>query len=237
MAAPNANTPNGIIFDAMVDAGLLQDGQTPNGEQYAKYSRKLIDIINFEQTQGIKLWLNVDTPVPLVAGQQTYTLTPGGDVDMTKPLRVIQAYYLDVNAIRRPLNVLAWSDWINLGQVTQEGQINSYFVNKEQTQLSVSFWLIPDVICAVGVAHLLLQVQIVNFTNLTETMNFPIEWRMFLHWALADEICTGQPETIMNRCAGKARLYKEALEGWDVEDAPTQFAPDNRYQNYTGNFR
>ncbi len=237
MTAPNSNTPNGVIYDAMGDAGLLQDGQLPSSDQYARYGRKLLDLINTEQTQGLKLWLNVDTPVPLVAGQQTYTLFPGGDVDMTKPLRVIQAYYLDVNGVRRPLNPLSWNDWLTLGQVTQEGQINSYFVNKEQTKLSVSFWLIPDAVCAAGVAHLLLQVQVTNFINLTETMNFPIEWRMFLHWGLADEICTGQPQAIMDRCAQKAQFYRDKLENWDVEDAPTQFQPDPRSQYAAGNFR
>lgn len=239
MTAPNSNTPNGIIYDAMKDSGLLQRGQEPSSEDYAEYSRKLLDIINVEQTAGLKLWLNVDTPLTLVADQATYVLGPGGDVNMVKPLRVIEAYYLLTEGlIRRPLNVLAWSDYIMLGSVGQSGQVNSYFVNKKQTELEVFFWLTPDATCASeGVAHLLLQVQVENFTNLTDTMNFPAEWRMFLHWALANEICTGQPEAIMNRCAQKYIQYKDMLEAWDVEDAPTQFTPDSRVQNYGGNFR
>lgn len=241
--APASNTPNGIITDAMVDAGLIQLGDSPSSEQLAANMRRLVDVINFEQTQGLKLWVNVDTAVTLTAGQATYTFTPSGDVDMTKPLRVLQGYYLYTSTnVRRPLTVLSWNDYLTLGQAgtlsANRGAINSYFVDKQATTLSVTFWLCPDSTEASnGTAHVLLQTKITNPTNLTETMSFPDEWRMFLRWALADDIATGQPQAIMDRCAGKAAAYRAALEDWDVEDAPTRFTPDNRSQYATGGFR
>ena len=57
MSAPNANTPVSIIADAYFDAGLLQEGQSPSGEQLVTGMRKLGDMINLWQTQGLKLWL------------------------------------------------------------------------------------------------------------------------------------------------------------------------------------
>jgi len=230
MTAPADNTPISVISDAYFDAGLTQEGQTPNSEQIVTGMRKLTDIVNLWQTQGLKLWLNVDTTVPLVAGQGTYVLGPESTtgVDMTKPLRVLEAYYKDVNAIRRPLNPMAWNDYVRLSQVTQTGQINSYFVDKKQLQLDVFFWLIPDATAATGEAHLLLQTQVTNFISVTETLNFPIEWRIALRWGLADELSTGQPQAIMDRCQQRALTYREMLENWDVEDAPTRFSPDSR---------
>ena len=237
MTAPADNTPASIIGDAYFDAGIVQEGDSPSSEQIVTGMRKLTDIINIWQTQGLKLWLNVDTTVPLVAGQGTYVFSPTGDVVMTKPMRVIQAYYRDLNGIRRPLVVLSWDDYLRLSQVNQSGAINSYFVNKQDTQLSVFFWLLPDVTAATGTAHLLLQVQVTDFINVTETMNFPIEWRIALRWGLADELSTGQPQAIMDRCQQRALIYRTMLEDWDVEDAPTRFVPDSRSQFVTGNFR
>lgn len=228
MTAPTDNTPAAIIEDAMTDAGLLQEGESPNGEQLAKYSRKLRDLIKVEQTQGLKLWLNVDTSVTLVAGTATYTFGPTGTVVMTKPMRVIDAYYADSTLNRRPIFALGRAEYDQLSQITQQGQVTQYFVDKQQSLLSVSFWLVPDATAAAGTVHLVLQSQVISFTGLTETMNFPDEWRMFLHWALADEICTGQPVTIMERCAQKAEMYRRLLEDWDVEDADTRFTPDIR---------
>lgn len=237
MTTPALNTPIGIIQDAYFDAGLIARAQPVNSDMVVDGMRRLTDIINLWQTQGLKLWLLSDTAVPLVAGQNAYTFYPGGDIDITKPMRVLQGYYLDVNNIRRPLTVLSWDEWLRLSQVTgNNGAVNSYFVDKQQMRLVVYFWLTPDTTAATGSAHVLLQHQVTNFINVTETMNFPNEWRIALRWGLADELATGQPETIMARCEARAKAYRLALEDWDVEDAPTFFQPDARMLNVGSRF-
>lgn len=222
---------------AYKDAGLIQDGDEPTGEQYADGLMRLNDIANLWQTQGLKLWLNQDLGVPLIAGQGNYSLGPGGSVDMAKPMRVIESYYLDSSGIRRPLVPLSWDDYFRLSQVNQTGQINSYFVNKQQFKLDLFFWNIPDALAATGTVHLLIQNQITQMVSLTDTTAFPIEWSMGLRWGLADELSTGQPQAIMDRCERKATAYRQALEDWDVEDAPTSFTPDQRALYATSSFR
>ena len=229
MTAPNDNTPYSIIRDAYYDAGLLQEGESPNSEQLVSGMRKLTDLINLWQTQSLKLWLNTDVTVALVAGHGTYLLGPSGDVNIVKPLRVLEAYVKSASGIRRPLTPLAWADYVRLSQVNQTGQINSYFVDKQQSLLSVLFWPVPDTVAAAGTVHLVVQSQVINFIALNETINFPIEWRIALRWGLADEICTGQPQAIMDRCQQRATTYRAALEDWDVEDAPTRFAVSDNY--------
>lgn len=230
-AAALFESPSRIVQYAMEDAGILQDGDDPTSEQLAKNMNRLKDMINFWQTQGLKLWLNVDTAVPLFAGQRDYTFGPTGTNVMVKPLRVVEAYYEITLAgapnTRRPVTPLAWRDWVTLSQTDTEGQISQYFEDKQQVNLAISFWLTPDSIAASeGQAHLVFQTQVAQFTQLNDTMNFPLEWYMALRWGLADDICTGQPQTIMDRCKEKATMYRLALEDWDVEDAPTKFAPD-----------
>jgi hypothetical protein len=230
-------TAQRIIRMAYKDAGLIQDGDEPSSEQYADGLMRLNDIANLWQTQGLKLWTLQDLTIPLVAGQGTYRMGPGYDIDMTKPMRIIEAYYRDPYGIRRPLIVLSWDDWIRLSQVNQRGQINSYFVNKQQLYLEVFFWLIPDSTAAQGTCHLLTQKRIDNAISLTQDSMFPIEWSMGLRWGLADDLSTGQPTVIMQRCETKAKMHREALEDWDVEDAPTTFTPDQRALQTTSGFR
>lgn len=238
MTSPSNNTPISLIQDAYFDAGLIGSGDTVNSEQIVNGMRKLTDLINLWQTQGLKLWLNEDLPITLLEGIGTYTLGPSGTVPMTKPVRVIDAWYTSNMGIRRPLMPLAWADYVRLSQVNQQGDINSYFANKQQTYLSVFFWLIPTAVVATGVAHLLTQFQVTNFISVTETMNFPTEWRIALRWGLADELATGQPQAIMDRCQQRATTYRTMLEDWDVEDAPTRFAADFQGQSYNyGRFR
>jgi hypothetical protein len=238
MTAPADNSAYSIICDALTDAGKLNRGDEPDSEILADAKRRLNDIIKITVTQGIKLWLQFDLPVPLVAGKNPYTIGPGGDVNMTKPLRVLDScYYLDVSGNRRPLILLSRDDWMRLSQVTQAGESNSLFPDKQQSQLVINFWPPPSTNAATGVAHLLVQQQVTSFISTTDTMNFPDEWRMYLHWALADEMSTGQPAIVQQRCTGRANYFFNILNDWDVEDASTSFQPDARASQIFGKFR
>lgn len=227
MTAPaNYGTAGRLIRFAMKDAGWLQEGDDPNSEQLAENLQRLNDMINMWQTQGLKLFLLKDQSITLVAGQATYTLGTGGDVSMNKPLRVLQAYWLSSANIRTPLNPLSWEEYLRLSQTTSTGAINSYFVNKQTTLLNVSFWNTPDAVAATGTCHLLITQQASNMISLDESVAFPPEWFMALRWGLADEISSGQPESVQQRCQMRAAAFREALEGWDVEDASTRFEPN-----------
>ena len=234
MTTPAENTPSGIIFDAMTESGRLAAGDVADSDSLARWSRRLRDMINSWQTDGLKLFLQVDQSITLTAGLATYVAKPGGDINMTKPLRAPQGYYLDSTSpmapTRRPIFPLSWNEWLTLSTTTTQGPISQYFVDKQPTQLNISFWQTPDATTAAnGTAHLLLQQQVVNFTNLTDTMNFPIEWRLALMWGLADQMTTGKPQEVMARCTMMAARYKTALENWDVEDVDTRFTPNTQY--------
>jgi len=223
-----SSTPYSIIKDAMEDAGILNEGDEPTSEQYAKYLRRFRDLIVFLQTQGLKLWLQSDQAITLVASQASYTMMSGGDVSMTRPMRVLQGYYLDSSNNKRPLVVLSRDEYTRLSKTTDTGAINSFFVDKLKDRLTVSFWLVPDATAATGTAHVILQRQVATPISLTEDMDFPPEWITGLHWILADEISTGQPQAIQDKCAAKAMAYRTLLEDWDVEDASTLFQPDSQ---------
>lgn len=230
MAAPTSyGTADRIIRQALVNCGLLQEGDDPTSETIADCMNRLNDIINFTQTEGLKLWTLVDQSVTLVAGQATYSLKPGGSVSMTKPLRIDYAYYLDsANNSRTLMGPLSWEEYLSLGNKQTQGSINSFFINKLQSEVDVTLWPIPDTTAATGTLHLLIRQQITNFTGITDTLNFPPEWYMYLTWALADEKATGQPQTIMDRCEKKAFMALEKLKGWDVEDGSVYLSPDTR---------
>lgn len=231
------NTPSRIIEYAMKDAGFLQRGDLPNSDELVEYSNRLLDMINLWQTQGLKLWLNQDLSVTLTAGTNLYTLGLTGTVVMNKPMRVIQAYCVNTGNVSRPIMIISRDEWSRLSDRTNTGAINSIFVDKQQLTLDVYLWLTPDAVSATDILHLVTQYQVTNFTNLTEVMNFPQEWAMALRWGLADDICGGQPSAIMERCANRAKIYRDALEDWDVEDTATKFQPDMGNSYTRGGFR
>jgi len=225
-----SNTAYGIINDAMHDAGLLQDGTEPNSEQLATGMRRLCDVINTLQLDGLKLFLNAEYTIPIVAGTDTY-LIQDATLIPSKHLAVIEGRVQSPDGVVRPLEPIAWEEWNRLSR-TSDGAIVGYFTDKQATTFTVKVWNMPDASEALNDLILVIRKQAPNPFNLETDVSFPPEWRMALRWGLADDISTGQPSTIMDRCLGKFQYYKNLLENWDVEDAPTRFAPDFRgYQS------
>ena len=140
--------------------------------------------------------------------------------------------------VRRPIFAIAWNDWLNLSQVeANPGAINSYFIDKQATALNVHVWQTPDATEALNTLHLLTQTQAANPTNLEGNVSFPQEWRIALRWGLADDIATGQPQAIMDRCAQRANFYRTMLEDWEVEDASTSFSPSSQMGDQCRSFQ
>lgn len=239
MATSVSNNANGIISDAMHNAGLLDEGDNPNSQQLVDGMRRLNDIINLWQTQGLKLFLQRELTVPLVVGQTLYVIGPSGPaVTMPKPTRILQGFVVTPNNIRRPLVCISREEWERLSQVTgNNGTINSFMVDKQATSLNLNLWPPPNSTEVLNTAIFLAQYQATNPIYLTDDVGFPQEWRIALVWGLADEICTGQPQAIMDRCEKRAQSYRIALENWDVEDAPTYFAADSRMYTHYGKFQ
>lgn len=223
-----------IICDAMVDAGKLGQGREPNSEQLAENERRLNKLFNYLQTQGIKPWLQQDislaAPV-LQAGKSAYSLGDSGaniTLQAGKPRRVIEAYYTDASTSRRPLDFLTRNQWDSLSTTTQQGTITAYYVDKALPYVVVNLWMTPNAQAALGTVHLIVDLQVSNFSRITDTMNFPSEWALCLEWGLADQISIGAPEEIVQKCAVNAMKYQMDLENWDVEDGSVIFTPDPR---------
>lgn len=236
------NTAYAIMCSAAWDACIVAEGDDPNSESIARYTRRLNELI-IETTSaedGPRLWLLQDTPVPLFAGINLYQCGPNavgtGAVIMPKPMQIYDQYYLyplTSGATRRPVFRISRLEWDTLSTTTQQGPVTQIFVDPQQLTLNINTWLTPDVNEALGTLHCVFKNVVQTFTGINDQMNFPIEWMLYLHWGLASEICQGQPQAIISRCDAKAQYYKQRLIDWDQEhETSIQPQPDQRmFQN------
>ncbi len=225
-----------IIEYAMKNAYKLEEGQEPNGEQYETGMNRLNDLANFLQTQGLRLWTQLDVPITLTAGIQLYPLPGTGS---GKPLRIPRnlSYTLNANGqVKTPVLTLSQQEWVLLSQNAQQGPISQIYVDKQLGVLNVYTYLIPDATEASSkTLHVVIQNQMVLYQNLTDSVQFPQEWYVGLQWLLAKELATGQPQEIIARCDAMAEYYRKELNNWDVEEDQTFFTPDTRMTNYAAN--
>lgn len=224
MPLPAHNTAERLIRLALRDAGRLQTGQEPSTEVFDDALSRLTDILNYLQTKGLKLWLNQILEITLVAGTGSYTLGPAGAIITLKPYRVTAGWYVSSSGARRELDILSWTDYHNLGTITQQGEINGFFVDKQKSNLVVKTWQVPSTSAATGKLQLQIQRQAVTPATITAEVDFPPEWFIALRWCLADDLSAGQPIPIMERNKANALRYTAELEDWDVEDDSVQFA-------------
>lgn len=220
-----------IITKAYQDAQKLARYASLSADQLADGLDRLNDLINLWQTQGLKLFLESETIVPLVAGQQLYSFMPGGTVDMARPLEVKEAAYWDSSSNARPLIGISREEWTRLSNRTATGSVNQYFVEKLYDRMNLYLWNIPDTTAATGTVHVVLRQQATNPATTSASVLFPPEWAIALRWGLADELSTGMPDSVQQRCQVRAQAYREALEAWDVENVETYFQPDTRTTN------
>lgn len=239
-AAATFNSASRVIQEAYENAGLIAEGQQPNSEKFARGLQKLNTLVKFLQTKGLKLFTNRDVPLTLTGGVYLYPLGPGASgISMVKPYRVLLGYYLYSYGSKVPMTPISWQEWTILNQqASSPGQPVNFFVDKQATVLNVNLWPTPSAAAASnGNVHLVLQEQLDQYTSLTDDVAFPEEWFPVLAWGLASELATGQPTEITTRCDVRYREFREALEGWDVEDAQTFLTPDSRMGYYANSFR
>lgn len=219
------NTASAIIAKAYADANKLSRGASPSATQLTDGLDRLNDILNIEQVRGLKLFLEFEAVVTLVAGQQTYSFMPGGSYSTARPTRITFAAYWDSSNNVTPLTVISRQEWATLTSRTTQGRPNQYFPERLYDRMNMHLWLVPDTQAATGTVRATIQTQATNPT-IGATTAFPIEWVMFLRWALAADLATGMPQEIIQRCEMKTREYREVLEGFDVEEAQTRFQPN-----------
>ena len=224
-------TPFRLIKDAMFEAGLLGKGRDPTSESLAQYQNRLQDTFQWLQVRpGLKLWLEYDVPITPVPGQSLYALGPtaaGGNVNMVRPIRCKESYYTDSVGNRRPMIPMGRSEWDTLANTTTPGTITSFYGEKHQLTYNYWMWMTPAT-NETGTVHAILQQQMSGLVTLVDQINLPIEWYLTCMWTLASQICTRQPQKVIDRCEKMAAQFLTDLEDQDLEDADTRFTPDTR---------
>jgi len=217
-----------IILMAYRDSQLLGETDIPTTDQYASGLARLNDLLALWATQGLKPWMVQVVDLPLVSGTGTYLVGPTGVLVLPRAPRLIDAQYRSVTGSTTPLGILSQTDYNSLTNRTQTGAINSVFPQKLSNGTRLFFWMVPGDYEATGVVELTLRTPLASLEDVTETIQFPPEWFMALRWGLADDMCTGQPGAIIERCSARANQFRMALEDWDTEDASVRFALSNQ---------
>lgn len=216
-----AYTALNLITDVLLDMGVIADEQTPTNSQAVGALTKLNDLI--------ESW-NIDTDavyganqyiLPMVAGQQTYTIGAGGNLDIPRPTLITQAFVRNITAPLTyqtdwPIPILTNQQWAN---IPQKGFTSSYpFLGVwfDNTFPLITAYLSPIPINSSY--SLVFWAEALNSTlSINTILQLPPGYKRALKYALYTELAPGYQIDIPEEVANKAITSKNQIDRYNMQ--------------------
>jgi len=117
-----------LITDALLDLGVLADEEQPAASQASGALRKLNNMIDAWNIDGLLVYGSTQYVLPLVGNQQVYTIGTGGDLNVPRPTNITSAFLRQTslalyNQADLPLYIFNNQEWAD---VRFKGMTSSY---------------------------------------------------------------------------------------------------------------
>jgi len=136
-------TTQDIITASYRMVGLIPDGGTPTAAQLSQGLVHFNSMLKNWMGYGVDTWARASYTIPLVAGQASYSVGPGGDYDDARPLRVLFGYR-SYSSIDVPLNEYSKQEYYNIPNKAQAGIPVQYYYDQESPVGNIFLWPVPD---------------------------------------------------------------------------------------------
>jgi hypothetical protein len=210
----------------------------PGTYDYTNVSQALNMLVKNWVADGIPLWQVSTITLPMVANKATYTMGPtAADLVVPRPLRVLEAEIQNTISLQ---TIQLWSlsreQYVQLsGKAISFGIPTQYWfepLGGEQTSPNARVTMYPVPFTGITQQVLFKVLQpIVNFSALTDVIDFPDEYLLPLKWCLAYEIANEYPvsDSRYARIEKRALQAKETIIEWGQEqDVEVVFKYDLR---------
>lgn len=164
---------------------VIGEGQTANAQQIINGRQALNNAVAEFRTLGMSIWARKELLLPMVAGQNTYTIGVGQTVNVAFPLRIYVAnlqpgpsYDTQID-----MNQLSFQDFSYLPEASTGTVVN--FMYQPKVNLGIlTVWPTPQTGTTDRV-QLLYQSPFEYFITGTDTPDFPEEWNNALIYMVA----------------------------------------------------
>ena len=182
---PSPTAAIDLITRAMKLAQILEVGETPTAEESTDALATLNDILENWDTEPLSLWGNANDVVNTVAGQATYTIGPGGNFNIDRPVRV-NAAYVTVGGVDFTVEIIGQSQFNGINLKTQQQPIPYKMLYVAEFPLGlITLWPVPSQVVPLTLSMDRLLTQI---PTIATTINYPPGAAKALRYQLAVEL-------------------------------------------------
>lgn len=104
-----------LVADAFQRTGVYSPGEAVSATDNARGLSLLNQMMDAWSNMSLACFAILEQSAPLVPGQSAYTIGPGGDFNMTRPIRILTdpgtAYVQDSNGNNYPMSVVPRDKW------------------------------------------------------------------------------------------------------------------------------
>jgi len=176
-----------IISDALQLLGIYGQGSTLTAADAELGRTTLNDMLDSWSNESLSCFAILTQSTVLVPGQQTYTIGLGGQINATRPIRLINAagsaFIRDASANDYPVRVVQQDSWNLIGLKTTTSQIpNTLFYDPQYPLGIINLFPIPMLAYTLFFDSYL---QLIDFSTLTQTVVLPPGYTLALKTNLA----------------------------------------------------
>ncbi len=241
---PNAQT----IITAALRAIAVSDpegGVSPSATELTNALEALNFLVTSWQADGLQVWCQKIQTVTLVAGQDSYTCGPTGQIVIQRPTQISQAWLratTGTQPVDIPLNIIDRQTYNALSVKNTSGTSNQLFYDPTydlpggnfgaNTSGKFYLWPVPDSTVVANYNLMFVYTRpIQDFNAVTDYLDFPQEWFNAIKWNLAHQIAFeyGVPVELLDRIKKIAEEEKARVMGWDTEKDSVFFQVDHRF--------
>jgi len=183
-------TARQLITAALRLIGVVQQGENPTADDMAVVEQALNIMTDSWSNDRLAIFSVNPYNFSLIAGQQNYTLGPGGDWNITRPMNIEQAYVhyatnVGAQIIDLPMMELNDAQWANIAVKSTTSTFPMRFYDNGNYPLrTISFWPVPNQVQQVT---LWLWQPLIDFASLDDPCSFPPGYERAFKYNLAVE--------------------------------------------------
>ncbi len=235
---------DGMILSALRLLRVLQEDQTLSAYDIYSGNEAINILLKNWQVQGLILSLYQQIAVPMVQGQNSYTIGPvDADLIIERPIQLFDGsfYRRTVAGVvtDTPLRILSRQAYEQIATKSVQGTLNSIFYAPTididpalplyPTSPSIGWgtlYVFYNSINSTDVVYINTRRAVQDMISGGDEFDLPQEWFLPLRWGLAAELADEYevPEDRCKRIFERAQLYRQQLENWQKELYDTNFA-------------
>jgi hypothetical protein len=175
-----------IITGALRKIGQYTVGETLQAEDATTGMEQLNALLDMLSNEHLAIYDNVETILTFVAGQSTYTIGPGGDFNVDRPLRISGAYTRlqpTGTTVDYPCVEVDFTRYAAIGLKSQPGPWPKMMYYDGAYPLGqLFFWPVPS---QSAEFHLWVDMLFAGFADLTDSVSMPPGYVLMLQTNLA----------------------------------------------------